>query len=357
MNEKMDYKASSNFETNSNKRKRVLFYSSVKDKNLFRITGFYSTDINILNDLGYKVQLSNSFKDFFKFWQYDITFIYFWTKGLIPAIISKIFFKKVLFTGGIDSLDRNYNESKWDYIIKKIVFKLCAINSDANIIVSKSDLNNIKETGYSLKRLHYLPHVIDFEKYAYDGSPKKDIITTVVWMGNRRNVERKGVDKLLHVYKEFLKYDRNINVVIIGSPGEGTLFLKDIAQKYKIEAMVKFTGQISEDEKIKYLKESKYYFQLSEHEGFGIAAIEALAAGNIVLHSGRGGLADTMDSFGICVEDIYDFKNIAKQLNTINENYEIYSELIKGSIKHVKENYSYDVRKNGIARIIKEIYG
>jgi len=337
-------------------KNRVIFYSSVQDKDLFRITGFYSTDINILEDLGYKVHLSNSFKDFFKFWQYDIAFIYFWTKGLIPAIISKIFFKKVLFTGGIDSLDRKFNKSKWDYFIKKIVFKLCAINSDANIIVSKSDLNNIKETGYRLKKIYYLPHVIDFEKYAYEGTPKKDIITTVVWMGNKGNVERKGVDKLLHVYKEFLKNNQNINVVIIGSPGEGTLFLKDIARKYNIETLVKFTGQIDEEEKIKYLKESKYYFQLSEYEGFGIAAIEALAAGNIVIHSGKGGLADAIGSFGILVEDVENYRDIALKLDEINRNYEKYYDFVRNGIKHVQEKYSYHVRKEGLSKVIHEIF-
>jgi hypothetical protein len=53
------------------KEKRVLFYSSVNDKTLFVNTGFYSTDIQILQDLDLKVNLTNSFNDFLKFWQYD----------------------------------------------------------------------------------------------------------------------------------------------------------------------------------------------------------------------------------------------------------------------------------------------
>lgn len=352
----MDCKILSNFKTKPIKRNRVIFYSSVKDKDLFRVTGFYSTDINILEDLGYKVYLSNSFKDFFKFWQYDITFIYFWTKGLIPAIISKIFFKKVLFTGGIDKLDRNYNKSKYDYIIRKIIFKLCTICSDANIIVSKSDLYNIKETGYRINKIYYLSHVIDFEKYAYDGSLKKNIITTVVWMDGKINVIRKGVDKLLYVYKEYLKLNKNTTIQIIGSIGEGTNYLKNIAKALDIEEQIIFTGRISEEEKIKSLKESKFYFQLSLYEGFGIAAIEALAAGNIVIHSGRGGLADGIASYGILIEDIDEYKNIALKLNKINNDYESYSEFICKGVKHVNDHFSYDVRRNGILYIITDIY-
>lgn len=51
-------------------------------------------------------------------------------------------------------------------------------------------------------------------------------------------------------------------------------------------------GEVSEEEKIAFLKRSKYYFQLSLYEGFGLAALEALCASNILIHSGKGGLAN-----------------------------------------------------------------
>lgn len=42
----------------SYKRKKVvLFYSSVQEKKMFYIQGFYKTDISILQDLGYSVLL------------------------------------------------------------------------------------------------------------------------------------------------------------------------------------------------------------------------------------------------------------------------------------------------------------
>jgi glycosyltransferase involved in cell wall biosynthesis len=337
--------------------KRVLFYSSVEDKDLFRITGFYATDISILIDIGLEVNLTNSFKDFLKFWQYDIAFIYFWTKGLIPAIIGRCFLKKVIFTGGIDALDRNYNKSKWNYLVRKILFKLCVSNSDSSILVSKSDLENARNTGCNQEKLTYLPHVIDVGRYGYDGTPKKDIITTVVWMHTKGNVERKGVHRLLHVYKEYLEYDRNMKIIIIGSLGEGTAFLKEIAQRYGLENMLEFTGRIDEEEKIRYLKESKFYFQLSEYEGFGIAALEALSAGNIIIHSGRGGLSDTVGSFGICIQNIEDYKSIAEQLNEVNQRYDAYSDLIEAGIEYVQNNFAHDLRRKGLLGIINKIYG
>jgi len=78
--------------------KRVLFYSSVSTKKMFSIQKFYRTDICIMRDLGYKVSLCNSYFDYLQFWKYDIAFIYFYKYGFLPALIEKIFFKKVLFT-------------------------------------------------------------------------------------------------------------------------------------------------------------------------------------------------------------------------------------------------------------------
>ena len=124
---------------------RILFYSSVSEMELFKITGFYQMDIKILENLGYRVTPTNSFCAFLKFWSYDYAFIYFWTKGLIPAVISKLFWKKVIFTGGIDGLDQDYNKNKKNYLLRKVFFKLCTIFSDANIIGSQADMDNIKK--------------------------------------------------------------------------------------------------------------------------------------------------------------------------------------------------------------------
>ena len=55
-------------------------------------------------------------------------------------------------------------------------------------------------------------------------------------------------------------------------------------------------GEVSEEDKINLLKRSKYYFQLSLYEGFGLAALEALCADNILIHSGKGGLANSIYS-------------------------------------------------------------
>jgi len=144
--------------------KRILFYSSVSTKRMFSIQQFYRTDICILRDLGYDVKLSNSFINYFFFWKYDLSLIYFYRYGLLPALIAKFFLKKVVFTGGIDYLDKNYAGLK-SYRIQKILFKFCILFSDKNILVSNSDIKNINSFKSKLPESKFPLsfHVIDFK--------------------------------------------------------------------------------------------------------------------------------------------------------------------------------------------------
>jgi len=336
-------------------KKRILFYSSVKSIKLFTIQRFYHIDIELLKNLGYCVYESNRILDFFYFWKYDIAFIYFYRFGLFPAILSRLFSKKVYFTGGIDSLEQNLVTPKV-YFLQKIFFKLCYLVSNRCILVSSSDENNVKKiyNGKLPKKTYLSCHTIDIEKFVIDNlSKKENIFTTIAWMENIGNVNRKGVDRALILFKYLTnkKEFSEAKLYIIGKEGEGSEYLRGLCIDLKISDNVIFTGSIKEEDKIKLLKRSKYYFQLSSFEGFGIAAIEALAAKNIVIHSGKGGLHETMKNYGIKVnieialdeqlEDTYD------QISNFN------TALLTKAIKHIQENYSNIKRQKDFEKIFK----
>jgi len=344
-----------NNKCNISKRK-VMFFSSVKSKKMFSVQQFHRTDICILRDLGYKVILSNSVFNYLKFWKYDIAFIYFYRYGLFSAIIAKLFRKKVLFTGGIDNLDKEYAGNK-KYNIQKIFFQLCLFFSDKNIIVSNSDLRNIKlfKPNLSLNNFPLSFHVIDFDSYkCSDVLNKEKILTTIAWMLGEDNVIRKGVDKSLYLFKKLHELDSEYRMIIVGPQGKGTYLVRKIIKDENLDGLVTLTGAISEKEKIKILKRSSIYSQLSCYEGFGIAAIEALASGNVVVHSGKGGLKDGIGSYGIQMEnDNYD--QISSNINNILLNSQIKAEMIKQGIQYVSENFKYEKRLNDFQNIFKSL--
>lgn len=323
--------------------KKVLFYSSINDIELFNIQGFYGNDINCLKAGGYQVKVTNRCSDFLRFWSYDSSFLYFYRKSLAPAIISKVFQKKVVFTGGVDDL--SITPKCFKYKVQKILINLCYYFANSFLVVSDSDMSNIRKALFSsdAKKLLLSYHSIDIlNSYnPYDKSSFQDrkICSTICWMGSVQNVKRKGVDKSLHLFKrlgvQFNKF------YIIGKIGPGTSYLKKVVSKLGLDDLVVFTGDISNAERDKILVESRLYFQCSSYEGFGVAALEALYHGCCVIHSGKGGLSSTISSYGVKINlqdcskedvNVIDILNFDHDINYVN------------SKKHLLENFSHHER-------------
>ncbi len=333
-------------------KKRVLFYSSVKDKELFYIQRFYQIDISILEGLGYKVVLSNQILDAWKFWKYDFVFAYFYRYAFFVALIAKLFSKNVYFTGGIDALDKNSSSPKY-YMIQKLFFKLCYWLSKSCIIVSKTDDAHVREICNG-KKLSYSEHTIDTKPFLCNVENKENIFVTIGWQATVGNVQRKGIDISIRMFAklhELPEYD-NSKLYILGKTGEGTTYLEQIVQESEIEESVVFTGPVSEEEKVNYLKRSKFYFQLSKFEGFGVAALEALCAKNIVIHSGKGGLSNPIYNDGILLDIDQPIEKMTEDLIAKLSSFDV--SCLERACDNVFANYDNERRKADFVRIIQE---
>lgn len=303
--------------------KKIIFYSSVRDKTLFKTQKFYQIDIEILQGLGYNVVLSNKITDAICFWRYDIVFAYFFRLSLFFAIIARIFGKKCFFTGGIDALDIDSVGVK-QYQIQKYLFKLCYLFSTKCIIVSSEDLKHVKQiVGEDATKIVYSEHSIDTHLFKTDisFSDKQNNFITIGWQGSKGNIQRKGIDKAICLFSKLIQYEAfsSSKLFILGRKGEGTVYLESLIKRLNLQNKVTLTGEVTEDQKISFLKQNRYYFQLSSYEGFGIAALEALVAGNLILHSGKGGLNNTIYEHHVLV-------NIDSDITAQGE--EVYHKLI-----------------------------
>lgn len=334
------------------KQKTVLFYASVEDKSLFTIQHFYQIDITILEELGYKVLLSNKISDAWKFWKYDFVFAYFYRYGLFVALIAKLFGRNTYFTGGIDALDKDLVTNR-DYFIQKLFFQLCYLVSKSCIIVSKTDEANVREIVKG-KKLTYSEHTIDVESLKCELSQKENVFVTIGWQGTVANVQRKGMDTSIRLFaklKEVPKYKDSV-LYIVGKTGDGTKYLEMIVSELGLLDSVEFTGSISEDMKVNYLNRSKYYFQLSLFEGFGVAALEALGAKNIVIHSGKGGLSNPIYKDGILLNIHQPLDVMAQDL--INKLNSFDDSRLEAAYSMVCDLYDNNRRKEDFRTIIIE---
>lgn len=332
--------------------KRILFYSSVKDKSLFYIQKFYLTDITILKDLGYEVILSNRILDALKFWKYDILFSYFYKYSFFPSFIAKIFGKRRYFTGGIDNLNKD-TTTKIAYCIQKFFFILCYSISTKCIIVSNTDMKNACGVlKFWKKKLAYSEHTINLDKFRPTCRAKEKLCITIGWQGDLSNVKRKGMDKAIILFSKLVQDQEfsDYKLYIIGQEGVGTQYLKSLVDQLSLQNKVSFKGEISEEDKIAYLDKSYIYFQLSSYEGFGIAAIEALSMKNIIIHSGRGGLSNPIFEDCILFDLDSDFGRESSRVCNELHSYDLHK--LSDVSSKLNIHYNDDRRKKDLKNII-----
>jgi len=120
-----------------------------------------------------------------------------------------------------------------------------------------------------------------------------------------RLVARKAVSRMLDLMESFRK--ASVYLLVIGS-GPLQAALQEEALDRGLETQVRFLGQVAEAEKFQYLEMADLYLSTSQHEGFGLVFLEAMACGLPVICYNNGGqvdfLADGETGFLLALNDL-----------------------------------------------------
>jgi phosphatidyl-myo-inositol alpha-mannosyltransferase len=135
-----------------------------------------------------------------------------------------------------------------------------------------------------------LPNVVDVPRFR-DAQPfaKKEDELTVLFLG--RLVERKGCHVLLQAVAELHQQTEMQSLppfkVVICGKGHLDTALKEFVRSHNLEAIVTFTGFVSEADKPRYYASADIsVFPSSGGESFGIVLLEAMASGSAAVLAG-----------------------------------------------------------------------
>jgi glycosyltransferase involved in cell wall biosynthesis len=123
------------------------------------------------------------------------------------------------------------------------------------------------------------------EQYGLDA---EDVLLVTVG----RMVRRKALDQLLEVLSRLP--DERVKLLLLGS-GPLEPMLRRQAARLGVERRVRFMGRVADQAKFELLSVADLYVSTSQHEGFGLVFLEAMAAGLPVVSYDRGGHLDFLE--------------------------------------------------------------
>lgn len=168
--------------------------------------------------------------------------------------------------------------------------------ADHFITISKVTSDKLQRNGVSSKKITYIPCGVELAEFKL--KTEKSKVATIIAVA--RLVHYKRLEDLLRSFSILLARGIEASLLIVGR-GPQEQYLRQRCQMLKIARRVSFLSNLPRVALIKNLKSSTVFCLPSEVEGFGLAIIEAAAAGipyvvsdiavfKEVTKNGRGGL-------------------------------------------------------------------
>lgn len=144
----------------------------------------------------------------------------------------------------------------------------------ANAVIADSynDLNLFKKIS---KKAELIEDGVDVSKFLK--LKKKKQKNLFLFIG--RMSKNKRIDLLVNAMEKVAAKEPSAKLVIIGEDwGHIMNDLKKLVKEKKLEKNVQFTGRISAEELMEFISRAEFFVSASQYEGFGISALECMAA-------------------------------------------------------------------------------
>jgi glycosyltransferase involved in cell wall biosynthesis len=201
---------------------------------------------------------------------------------------------QVLSVHGGDLYDPSKRLSPHRHGILRVWVRMLLQNADRIVGQSRNTLENIRKFYDPNIQAERIPlgirRPLDGTASRHDyGFGQNEVLLITVG----RLVARKAIDQLISLMKNL--NSAYVHLLIIGT-GPQEQALREQASALQIKERIHFLGHVEEAEKFKLLRMCDVYISTSQHEGFGLVFLEAMASGLPVICYDYGGQTDFLEN-------------------------------------------------------------
>lgn len=250
----------------------------------------------------------------------------YWTSLATKTLLNSEF--KLILT-----VHYTYNRRR-DHFFFKTIDKFIYNEYDKVISISQKAQDNLLHwLGVNKKnKFSVIKNGVNTQKFNEAEEYKKNELCSTCTENNifitmvGRFSEEKDQKTLIRAIEQF---DENVHLILVG---EGKLIdeHKEYVEKFNLDNRVHFLGFRNDIEKI--LKTSDIIVLSSHCEGFGLAAVEGMAAGKPVIASDVSGLREVVNGAGLLFEQ-GDKEELAEIINKLIKDDKYYIGVVKKCLK------------------------
>ncbi|MFW5803893.1 MAG: glycosyltransferase [bacterium] len=197
-----------------------------------------------------------------------------------------------------------------------IVYRSLAIKNSFEKIIKTSDNTFIAWSG--------IPEFL-IRKAKKTLQLSKSYKETKTFISVCRLIKLKQIDKVIESLNQLKQEGYNWKYTIIGD-GPERKKLENLASKYSLKEQIFFLGRLPRERVFEILSENEFFVMPSYNETFGLAYLEAMANGCIVLGSEKWGIDGIIeDSYNGILCDAHDYESLFRKIKMIfnYNNYEL----------------------------------
>ncbi len=211
----------------------------------------------------------------------------------------------------------------------------------ATYVIAVSRWTQTQVQRWTGRAVEVLYNAVDTSFFAPSG-PKEPQVVTVAELPNETSYRAKGVELFLQAAARM----PDVPFLLVGtlSPPIDRR-LREVAPRN-----VRLLGHLDSNNIRALYQQSRVYVQLSAHESFGVAVVEAMSCGCAPVVSDRAALPEVVDGAGYVVQ----YGNLEETVAAIRKAIED-DEIGTRARERVQKHFSFEVRREGLRRELKRI--